>query len=341
MAKHPGDYFIYKTIIINNLFGVDIMEEAVEICKLRLFLKLVAQVDTAGQIEPLPDIDFNIRAGNTLVGYASVENFKNQSLSNAFVSEKEYDSIIEEAEKIGMAFENFKSDQLEDRGHESHHKAKKRLNEELEKLNNRLNRFLAVSYLGSDFSDTKFSGWGKTHQPFHWFVEFYEKMHRGGFDVVIGNPPYVKTAKIDYSFNEQGYKSLAGRNIYSLVIERSYCIGSGKSYMGMITPVSICSGYGFTEIMDLLFTKKAWLSSFSNRPGKLFDGVEQRLTVFISSRIEQPCLTSPYQHWYSEERSTLFDRLSFVEAPKLGLIPLKTGLPIAENVGSMMGQHIG
>ena len=38
-------YFIFKSIIIHNLFGVDIMEEATEICKLRLFLKLVAQVD--------------------------------------------------------------------------------------------------------------------------------------------------------------------------------------------------------------------------------------------------------------------------------------------------------
>ena len=74
IAKHPNDrYFILKSVIINNLFGVDIMEEAVEICKLRLFLKLVAQVEAVDQIEPLPDIDFNIRAGNTLVGYATVD----------------------------------------------------------------------------------------------------------------------------------------------------------------------------------------------------------------------------------------------------------------------------
>ena len=45
---HPNRrYFILKSIIINNLYGVDIMEEAVEICKLRLFLKLVAQVEPA------------------------------------------------------------------------------------------------------------------------------------------------------------------------------------------------------------------------------------------------------------------------------------------------------
>ena len=49
------------------------MEEAVEICKLRLFLKLVAQLDSYDQIEPLPDIDFNIRAGNTLIGFTSLD----------------------------------------------------------------------------------------------------------------------------------------------------------------------------------------------------------------------------------------------------------------------------
>ena len=65
-------YFILKSIAVNNLYGVDIMEEAVEICKLRLFLKLVAQVERVEDVEPLPDIDFNVRLlGNTLVGYAT------------------------------------------------------------------------------------------------------------------------------------------------------------------------------------------------------------------------------------------------------------------------------
>ena len=66
-------YFIYKCIILNNLYGVDIIEEAIEICKLRLFLKLVAQVETSEKIEPLPDIDINIKAGNTLVGFATYD----------------------------------------------------------------------------------------------------------------------------------------------------------------------------------------------------------------------------------------------------------------------------
>ena len=41
-------YFILKSIVVNNLYGVDIMEEAIEICKLRLFLKMVAQIEEAG-----------------------------------------------------------------------------------------------------------------------------------------------------------------------------------------------------------------------------------------------------------------------------------------------------
>lgn len=71
-------YFIYKSIILRNLYGVDIMVEATEIAKLRLFLKMVAVVEVDKRAEnmgldPLPDIDFNIRCGNTLVGYATEE----------------------------------------------------------------------------------------------------------------------------------------------------------------------------------------------------------------------------------------------------------------------------
>ena len=75
-SRQRQTYFILKSIIIGNLYGVDIMEEAVEICKLRLFLKLVAQLETYDQIEPLPDIDFNVRAGNTLVGFTTLHSIR-------------------------------------------------------------------------------------------------------------------------------------------------------------------------------------------------------------------------------------------------------------------------
>ena len=64
-ADHPSvNYYIKKQIITNNLFGVDLMEEASEIAKLRLFLALVASAQKVDDLEPLPNIDFNIMTGS-------------------------------------------------------------------------------------------------------------------------------------------------------------------------------------------------------------------------------------------------------------------------------------
>ncbi len=71
---HPSlDYYIRKRIITDNLYGVDIMDEATEIARLRLFLALVSVAQTLDDLEPLPNIDFNIMAGNSLIGLLSVD----------------------------------------------------------------------------------------------------------------------------------------------------------------------------------------------------------------------------------------------------------------------------
>ncbi len=79
---HPSiSYFIKKQIITNNLYGVDIMEEATEIAKLRLFLALVSSAHHVSDLEPLPNIDFNIMSGNSLIGMMRVDpnKFNNHS----------------------------------------------------------------------------------------------------------------------------------------------------------------------------------------------------------------------------------------------------------------------
>ncbi len=71
-SSHPSlNYYIKKRIITDNLYGVDIMQEATEIAKLRLFLALVASAKTVHDLEPLPNIDFNIMAGNSLIASSS------------------------------------------------------------------------------------------------------------------------------------------------------------------------------------------------------------------------------------------------------------------------------
>jgi hypothetical protein len=71
-GRVPFQYFILKSIITKNIYGVDLMGEAVELCKLRFFLKLLAHVDKPEDIEALSDIGFNVFVGNALVGCAGL-----------------------------------------------------------------------------------------------------------------------------------------------------------------------------------------------------------------------------------------------------------------------------
>ena len=76
ISEGQGGASLYakRTVILNNLYGVDIDEGAVEICKLRLWLSMVANIqDEPSEVEPLPNIDFNIRTGDSLIGFESTE----------------------------------------------------------------------------------------------------------------------------------------------------------------------------------------------------------------------------------------------------------------------------
>ena len=190
--RHPNrDYFILKSIIVGNLYGVDIMEEAVEICKLRLFLKLVAQVDRVDDLEPLPDIDFNIRPGNTLIGFARLDDVKKTILGKLADAalKADVDRIVEEAEVVDRAFRKFHEMQTV-YGMDAREFAvqKRELRHRLGTLANQLDRYLAAEYGIDPEKPKEFEKWRSSHQPFHWFAEFYGIMASGGFDVVIGNP---------------------------------------------------------------------------------------------------------------------------------------------------------
>lgn len=194
---HPSPrYFILKSIILDNLYGVDIMEEATEICKLRLFLKLVAQVDASDKIEPLPDIDFNIRPGNSLVGFTT-----EGELKHAIGQKLDFDNRLQEvrdrAEQIELAFNRFRQMQVEyGRDEQDFEGAKGDLRTRLRALRGELDAHLAGEYGVKSADRGGLQRWRLKHAPFHWFVEFYGIMRDGGFDAVLGNPPYVEYSKV-------------------------------------------------------------------------------------------------------------------------------------------------
>ena len=311
--EHPNlQYFIYKSIILNNLYGVDIMNEAVEIAKLRLFLKLVATVDADYRkpnlgLEPLPDMDFNIRAGNTLVGYATEEQLKN-IFAGQFDFDNDAAKIKEKCDIVGRAFARYKEIQLQSNADfEDFKTAKDVLTERLNKLRHELDVLLHKQH----YSNVKYDKWLASHQPFHWFAEFYEIIAgKDGFDVVIGNPPYVELKKLNYKLLQ--YKTFECGNLYAPVIERYLSFLKNSSKSGMIIPHSSICTDRMSNLIAILKKQGLWLSSYDIRPSKLFDGVDQRLLIYITSNNSIDTYTSNYHRWASECREYLFDMVQYV-----------------------------
>jgi hypothetical protein len=327
--RHPKqDYFILKAIIVNNLFGVDIMEEAVEICKLRLFLKLVAQVESQDRIEPLPDIDFNIRAGNTLVGYARYEDVK-KAVTSRFDFGDAMSRIEDKAKVLDSAVELFRKQQTELDGTvtaEDKAELRRRFSELEEELNDHLSGEYGIKKSGV-------KKWKESHKPFHWFCDFHSLMQNGGFDVVIGNPPYIEVAKLRGQYDLRGFVTVSTGNLYSPVVERATGLGRLSSRFGMIIPLSFSCTDRMQELRQLVEsnTSALWVSHFSGdaNPSKLFEGVKFRLDILLSKKGEGCTVYSGhYMKWFADARAELFWSIRYAEIPKdirhLGLIP-KTG----------------
>ncbi len=312
---HPNRrYFVLKSIILNNLYAVDIMEEAVEICKLRLFLKLAAQVDPDATkdnlgIEPLPDVDFNIRAGNTLVGYATYDEVK-RAVTSALDFDDAMGKIAVKAADLQQTFDKFRQLQTEGDGSvPTTHKHE--LQKRLKALDDELNSYLAGEY-GVKVSDkVAFAKWVKSHQPFHWFIQFYGILTSGGFDVIVGNPPYVEYNDVKDSYKVHGFQTLECGDLYAFTMERAYRLLQRGGRVGLIVPVSIFCVDGFKTLQTLSLQKleSIWASSYANRPAQLFDGAQKRLTIVLGKRGEStmPAVhTTAYYRWRREEFPNLF-----------------------------------
>jgi hypothetical protein len=341
--QHPNlEYFIYKSIILNNLYGVDIMPEAVEIAKLRLFLKLVASVDPDPNrinygLEPLPDIDFNIRCGNTLVGYANWDEIIMDIESDAITAAENREELPILCDKVAMAYERYKQIQLlgyDDFANFS--QARALLHGQLQELTDRLD-----SMLHQHSSSIPFDKWKVTHQPFHWVAEFYEIIHgRKGFDVIIGNPPYVSLDKIEYTLNN--YKCLKCNDLYAITVERSRNICQIRAKTGFIIPLSALSTKKMRPLRLIIEELTSVWNSFysaSDQPASLFSGVRHRLLItlnFLGVRIPEVINTN-FLKWFSIERENLFTALVVYTKTEQGIPSnAKIGYSIESSIASKL-----
>jgi hypothetical protein len=201
-SSHPSvAYYIRKQIITNNLYGVDIMAEAVEIARLRLFLALVAAVQDENQLEPLPNIDFNIMAGNSLVGLlrVDVERFDNDQQGSLLQGAKaaHYRQLLAEKNRLIDSYRNLSGPGFDLQA------LREKIDEHKREAYATLDSLLLDDFqeLGIQYEQAQASGKPKRRpltlidiaklHPFHWGYEFDRVMgEQGGFDVILTNPPW-------------------------------------------------------------------------------------------------------------------------------------------------------
>ena len=218
--SHPSiPYFIKKRIVSDNLYGIDIMEEATEIAKLRLFLALVSSANDVEELEPLPNIDFNIMAGNSLIGLIKVDDTAFDAVGNSLqgnllqsLAADNYKKILEDKNKSVKSYKEHAfipgKEQLPGEIEGTEQKSRlQMLRTDIDKLNKKsqekLNLLLLDEFsqkLGIKYEEVQLTGKSQKRvlkvediaalKPFHWGYHFDEVLERGGFDAIITNPPW-------------------------------------------------------------------------------------------------------------------------------------------------------
>jgi len=204
-------------IIIKNIYGVDILSGASEISKLRLWLWLISDSSKEKEIDPLPNIEYNIRVGNSLIGWLD-EKLNQISLSMPLTSEINgiFTGLITHSENIevgelkkartllkGYSLNDYiKSYYLVYKIYRKEHGLKaENLREILETIRKSIYQSVNHSYF--NYINKKIKPKHDSKNPpiskieyeklnaFHWKIDFGHIINNNGFDIVLENPPYI------------------------------------------------------------------------------------------------------------------------------------------------------
>ncbi len=169
-----------------------------------------------------------------------------------------------------------------------------------------------------------FAAWRRSHEPFHWATEFYGVMHDGGFDAVVGNPPYVARTKISYRAAPLSERAFP--DIYAHFVVRTLGLKHPQGRCGLIVPLSLTFGEDYDALRGAVAAAGTnWMSSFDNIPAAIFSGVSQRCTIWIASPAAGPLFTSIMHRWRSEYRSHLLPSVQY--RPLREVWPSQYGVP--------------
>ncbi|EAK0093161.1 class I SAM-dependent DNA methyltransferase [Campylobacter jejuni] len=320
-----------KDIIENNLFGVDINPNSCEITKLRLWIELLKHSfyqsfddETYHDLKTLPNIDINIKCGNSLVSYFETGKILNhypnikermgkykrivKDYKEGFYTDKSH--INQEIKNLKISFKNFCfADKFK--------KEMKSFNDKCEKYSKKYGNFLAVDdenlkfFVSAnltlfDFDEKEatkeFANLKKeydnifnleSNHPFEWRFEFPEILDDDGnfkgFDLIIGNPPYIrqeelKELKPHLAKNYKVYKGTS--DIYTYFYELGFNVLKENGILSFITSNKYTrAGYG--EALREFLLKNTYILKYIDLNGiKVFDSatVDTSILCFEKSK---------------------------------------------------------
>lgn len=203
LSLEISDTEVKKTIIENNLFGADLINEALSISRINLWLWFISnQDDTAFDSLVSIDLDFNLVSGNSLIGFVN--------------------NHMKEIEDTDEEFIRF-------------------LNKKSKKNDFTIDQLIEIN-------------------PLHWCEKFPAILKEGGFDLVIGNPPYIENKKIRNKiekgfFSQLYYSAYKLYDIAILFIERALQLLKENGLLSfIITNKFLSTDYG-KNIREIILTQ--------------------------------------------------------------------------------------
>jgi len=321
LASHPNRrYFLRKHAALRNLYGTDIMEDAIETAKLRIFLALASCLETKDQIEPLPDLDFNLKVGNLVVGFKDANDVSRVENEKLLIDNKLSDlegDIIQHAGLYEIFLEASNSNLA------SFASAKNSLESSYISLRTSADKYYAECI---NRTDIEFETWAIEAKPFHWVIEFPQVMATGGFDVVIGNPPYIQKSKMTASevADIVGYETNAFNDLFEVCFERSLQLLKKTGRHAFIVMSSLARGSKNQSLRRFISRRETaeWWSTYAIRPSSLFTGIRVRNTILIQGP-GLGCKTTANLVFSAKSRAWLFPSIEYAPTnrnPESGVI---------------------
>ncbi len=336
-----------KEIIENNIYGVDIERGAIDIARLRFWLSIVVDAE---EPEPLPNFDYKFMQGNSLI-----ESYKGIDLSR--ISNRLRGGQSKSTQLLLGLDSDFSKKNLQrlmrDYFSVTDHKQKASMRQA---INDEVKR-LITDFIGGNATDLDRLDPSANQDFFLWHTWFKDIFDNGGFDIVIGNPPYgakySDECKKYYKTNYITARTMPGKqkgslDTFTLFIEHGYNILKKDGNLANIVPIALTSSDSLTGVHRILLDKcdNIRISSYAVRPKPVFERAVVNTSILIFTKTETKCqnLFSTKMHRRNEgafNLQNLIDNLQFTDVKEYllwGRIP-KIGSDIEKNILDKVNSH--